>query len=315
MYRQGKQVLFSLLTIFTILLSACGGANSTSEAAISTAVAQTVAAQNAQQPTATQPASLTSTPLGLALTPALVTPQATRVPPTLPSGGDYASCLRANLISETVPDGTILAPGEHFTKTWQIQNNSTCTWNSNYQIVFWDGDMLGGAYYYNFPQTAAPGQTVDVPLVLVAPTANGNYESYWMLKAPDGTAFGVGSYSQPFYTRIVVSDASRPDYGVLSVTYDIVRDPPTGCPRNIWYTVNATITVSGPSVISYYWDQSDGNESGIQTLRFTQAGSQTVSRDWKVGLTDSQNDRWMRIIVAEPDYVEYDKAVWAFPCK
>jgi hypothetical protein len=150
---------------------------------------------------------------------------------------------------------------------------------------------------------------------MVAPDANGTYESHWMLKAPDGTTFGVGSYSQPFYTEIVVSDADRPNYGVLSVTYDIVRDPPTGCPRNIWYTVYATITVSGPLEIEYRWLQSDGNDSSAKPLEFTEAGSQTISREWKVGLTDSRNDRWMQIVVTDPVYMEYDKATWAFPCQ
>jgi hypothetical protein len=101
---------------------------------------------------------------------------------------------------------------------------------------------------------------------------------------------------------------------VLSVTYDIVRDPPTGCPRNIWYTVTATITVSGPLEFSYYWAQSDGNDSNVKTILMTEAGSKTVSREWKVGLTDSQRDRWMQIIVTDPVYTEYDKAIWSFPC-
>ncbi len=313
MHKQGKHVLFSLLTAITILLSACGGSNSTPDPAISTAVAQTVAAQNSQQVTATAapPVLFTQTP-GLSLTPTL---PVTKAAPTLPSSGGFANCLKANLVGESVPDGTIMKPGEGFTKTWQIKNNSTCTWDSRYQIVFWDGDMLGGAYYYNFPQQAPPGLTVDVPLALVAPATNGNYESYWMLKAPDGTTFGVGEYSQPFYAKIVVSDAAKPGYGITALTYDIVRDPPTGCPRNILYTVNATITVSGPYEFSYYWAQSDGNDSNVKTITMTKAGSQTVSREWKVGITDSQNDRWMRIIITDPVYFEYDKAIWSFPCK
>ena len=207
-----------------------------------------------------------------------------------------------------------MTPGEQFTQTWQIKNSSSCTWDSSYKIIFWDGDVMGGAYVYNFPQPATPDQIVAIPLVFIAPATNGTYQSYWMLKAPDGSTFGVGEYSQPFFTEIVVSDAKKPDYGLTSVTYDIVRDPPTGCPRNSFYTVYATLTVNGPIEISYYWSQSDGNESGVKTLEFEEAGSITLSHEWKVGLGDSPNDRWMQIIVTDPEYTEYGKAVWSNPC-
>ena len=49
------------------------------------------------------------------------------------------------MISETIPDGTIYAPGQKFTKTWEIKNTSNCSWNTSYKIVFWDGNTLGGA--------------------------------------------------------------------------------------------------------------------------------------------------------------------------
>lgn len=309
MLKKGKQIVLTLLAAGTILLSACGGGN-TPDPTIATSVAQTVAAQNAAQVTATEPSLPIETP-GLSTT---LTPAATKVPPTLPASSSYAACLNANYIGQAIPDGTILTPGEQFTQTWKIKNSSSCTWDSSYKIIFWDGDVLGGAYVYNFPQPAAPDQIVDIPLVLIAPTTNGTYQSYWMLKAPDGSTFGVGEYSQPFFTEIVVSDAKKPDYGLTSVTYDIVRDPPTGCPRNSFYTVYATLTVSGPLEISYYWAQSDGNESGVKALEFEEAGSITLSREWKVGLGDSPSDRWMQIIVTEPEYRAYDKAVWSNPC-
>jgi hypothetical protein len=309
MLRKGKQILLSLLAVCGFLLSACGEAG-TQDPSIGTAVAQTVAAQGAATITPT-PAALPAETSSPSIT---LTPAPTRIPPTLSQSSKYAACTQANLISETIPDGTIMAPGQQFTKIWQIQNNSTCTWDTSYKIVFWDGDVMGGAYIYNFPQSAIPGQIMDVPLVLIAPETNGPFASYWMFQTPDGANFGVGEYSQPVYTEIVVSDAKKPDYGVLSVSYEIVRDPPTGCPRNSFYTVYATITANGPVEVNYYWAQSDGNDSGIKTMLFKEAGSQTISREWKVGLGDSPNDRWMQIIVTGPEPMEYEKAVWSNPC-
>jgi len=35
----------------------------------------------------------------------------------------------------TITDGTVLAPGEAFTKTWRFQNTGTCDWDEKYTIV------------------------------------------------------------------------------------------------------------------------------------------------------------------------------------
>ncbi|MBI5841186.1 MAG: hypothetical protein HZB19_13900 [Chloroflexi bacterium] len=318
MLKPRRYVFVPVLLALALTLSACGGSTPTADPTIATAVAQTVAAQDAAQQ---EPASTASPEPAVRTTPLVfsptLTPIATKIPPTLPTGtGANSGCLKANLVSETIPDGTILAPGEQFTKTWQIQNNSTCTWDSTYKIVFWDGDVMGGAYVYNFPQPASPGQTVDVPLVLIAPAVNGTYQSSWMLQAPDGTNFGVGQYSQPFYTEIVVSDAKKPAYGVLSVDYKITREPPSGCPANVLYTVYATITASGPVEVKYYWAQSDQNDSNPKTLKFEAAGSQTLSRQWQIHLGSSTgHDRWMQIVVLEPVYQEYETAVFSYTCK
>ena len=315
MLRSKKYMLITLIVSLSLLISACGG-EATADPTISTAIAQTIAAQNiAQESTATVTPlpAFTTTPPAFSPT---ITPAASKIPPTLPSGSSqYLACMKANLTGETIPDGTILKPGEQFTKTWHVQNNSTCTWDTSYKIVFWDGDVLGGAYVYNFPQSAIPGQTMDVPLVLTAPSANGTYKSSWMFQTPDGINFGVGQYSQPFYTEIVVSDSSKPGYGVASVEYEIVRDPAAGCPANVFYTVNARITTTGPLEFTYYWAQSDGNDSNPKTLKFTAAGSQTVSRSWSFHLGSSTtNDKWMQIIGVDPARA-YDKAVFRYECK
>lgn len=316
MFRSKKYILITMIVSISLLISACGG-EATADLTISTAIAQTVEAQNTvQESTATLiplPAFTTTPP---AFSPT-VTLAASKIPPTLPAGSSkYLDCMKANLTGETIPDGTIMKPGEQFTKTWHIQNNSTCTWDTSYKIVFWDGDVLGGAYVYNFPQSATPGQSMDVPLVLTAPSENGTYKSSWMFQTPDGITFGVGQYSQPFYTEIVVSDAKNPNYGIASVEYEIVRDPAAGCPANVFYTVTAKITTTGPFEFSYYWAQSDGNNSNPKTMKFDSASSKTVSREWSFHLGSSTtHDKWMQIIVVDPIAHEYDRAVFRYECQ
>ena len=175
---------------------------------------------------------------------------------------------------------------------------------------------MGGGYVYNFPQPVAPGQTIDVPLVLTAPTTDGTYESQWMFQTPDGITFGVGDYSVPFTAKIVVSSAKKPDYGITTVDYRVVRDPASGCPANVWYTVYATITTSGPIVFTYYWAQWDGNDGNPKTMKFESAGSKTVSRDESFHLGSSTtHDKWMQIIVVDPLHQEFDRAMFEYTCK
>lgn len=313
MFKPIKYILFSVTMITSLLITSCG-ADSTTDEVIQTAVAQTVAAQNTEQAMVTETPSVlaTQTPLSFDAT---LTPLGSLASPTATLNLSKAECAKASLTSETIADGTVFKPGEQFTKTWQITNTSNCVWDTNYKIVFWDGDIMGGGYVYNLPQVTGPGQTIPISLVLTAPVSNGTFRSEWKLQTPDKIPFGVGLYDNSFYTEIVVSDAKKPPYGILSVDYNITRRPTTGCPFNIWYTVYATITVSGPYEFSYYWAQKDGNDSGIKTVFMDKAGSMTISREWKVSIIDSQNDRWMQIIVTDPVYREYGKATWPFECK
>jgi hypothetical protein len=308
-----KYILFAATIITSLLITSCG-ADLTQDEIIQTSVAQTVAAQNTEQAKSIETPSVpaTQTPLQSDTT---LTPLAPLPSPTSTLNLSKAECAKASLSSETVPDGIVFKPGEQFTKTWQITNTSNCVWDTNYKIIFWNGDIMGGGYVYNLPQVTGPGQTLPISLVLTAPASSGTYRSEWKLQTPDKINFGVGMYDRPFYTEIVVSDDKNPPYGILSVDYQITREPATGCPFNIWYTVHATITVSGPYEFSYYWAQKDGNNSGVKTIYMDKAGSRTISREWKVSINDSQGDRWMQIIVTDPVYREYGKATWPFECK
>jgi hypothetical protein len=313
MFKQIKYILFTSIVISSLLLSACGS-GSAQDVSIQTAVAQTVVAQKAQ---AASTGTLSAPPTDLPLLPTtIVTPFATMPSPTLPANPSKSECAKASLQSETIPDGTIYKPGDLFTKTWQITNTSNCVWDTSYKIVFWSGDILGGAYVYNIPQITGPGATLPVALVLTAPPTDGTYKSEWMLQTPDNIPFGVGMYSNPFYTEIVVSSSDKPSYDVISVEYSVVRNPATGCPTNTRYKIFATITTNGPLEYTYQWQQSDGNSQGGKgTIKMTEAGSKTVSREWMVQVGNSTNDRWMSITILSPVYKEFPPMTFSYDCK
>jgi hypothetical protein len=305
MFENSTHRILLVLACIALLASACTSP-AQNESAIATAVAQTVQAGATEippLPTDTpDPAFLIQPTLTQAITP---TSEATLI--SAPSDPD---CIHAELVSEYPPDRTVFRPNTSFTKTWTIKNVGTCTWDTSYQLIFWSGELMGGSTYYDLPEVVLPGDDITITIFLQSPASEGFYTGYWRLKTPWNQVFGVGQYSQAFYSEIQVDVRPGQEYGILNVTYNIVREPATGCPANVRYTVYATFTTNGPYDFNYMWVQKDGNDSDARNLVLDAAGSKTISRVWMVGRGDSPNDRWMQIIVLWPDYFEYDKAIF-----
>jgi len=154
------------------------------------------------RPGATPPPTVTGTP-------PTVTP--TRTPSTSTATVPPSTCDRAQFISDvTVPDGTVMSPGQTFTKTWRLKNIGTCSWNSSYQLVFSSGEQMGAPASAPFPlsqgQVIAPGKSVDVSVNMTAPSAAGSYRGFWMFKNANGALFGIGAQAnKPWWVDIRVS--------------------------------------------------------------------------------------------------------------
>ena len=301
---------YKILTIFTLITlfaSACS-ASAANESTIATSVAQTVQAQNTPEtlPSATSPAPT--------VTPSSLTPLAAAITAAPTTGGAPVQfcTASASLVGETFPDGTILQPGTTFTKTWSIQNNGTCVWDSSWQLVFYGGALMDGVTVYNFPQPAQPGDTVEVPIILRAPPQGGQHTGEWMLKSPWGESFGVGQYSVPLSVSIVVgsltpeSKRTETVFGVTAVTYNVDR---RCAPANTFYTITANITSSGPVEVEFFWIQSDGNSDMTNRLTFTEASTKSVQREWSQHRDSAPNERWIQVIIDSPTYQEFDKVV------
>lgn len=52
-------------------------------------------------------------------------------------------CNDAQFVSETIPDDSEFNAGAGFIKSWRFKNTGTCTWNTNYKLVFKNGDQMG----------------------------------------------------------------------------------------------------------------------------------------------------------------------------
>jgi hypothetical protein len=246
--------------------------------------------------------------LDTTLTPA-ITPTGA---PTLVSAPADPNCAKASLIAENPPDETILTPGTYFWKTWTLQNTGTCTWTTAYQLTFWSGDRLGSSLSYPLPDDVAPGETTDITIYLQAPETGGTFTGSWRIKTPWESNFGVGQYDVDISTSIVVgsltpeSRRTETVFGVTSVTYTVDR---VCASANTFYTITAFITSNGPLEINFMWIQSDGNNDESNRVTFTEAATKAIRREWSQHKESSTNERWVQVIVTDPTYREFDKAI------
>ncbi len=113
----------------------------------------------------------------------------------LPAGEAGASkgCVdSAEFIADvTVLDGEVLPPGIVFTKTWRLENAGTCTWNSDYSLVFVSGDQMGAPAAIPLPGEVVPTDTIDLSVQLVAPDQDDTYRGDWALRNDVGEIFGI----------------------------------------------------------------------------------------------------------------------------
>ena len=178
---------------------------------INTSIAQTVeAAQpapgdlptqgNLPAPSATAVVEPTQVPISL---PTLAPYTATFIPsPTIDS------CYQAKFITDvTIPDGTKILPGNTFTKTWRIQNVGTCSWDTDFAVVFDSGQSTGAPAATAFPAAVQQGGTIDVSVIITAPSDKGEYTWKFMLRSDTGRIFGFGTNSAYPMTAVIKVDS------------------------------------------------------------------------------------------------------------
>ncbi len=220
--RSPKSVLwFSLAAVFALLgglllwlfLSQPPAGQVASPAEVYTGAELTLAAQAAAStptPTLTPTDAPTGTPTGTDF-PNFSFTQPSGSPSAAPVSGGLP-CNDAIYVSDvTIPDGTVMAPGTSFVKTWAFQNTGSCTWFSNYELTFVSGDQMSGATA-SLGQVVAPSSQIQTSVTLTAPAAQGTYIGYWRLADNQGNAFGgvvsgkiVGSNAAPTGTPTATS--------------------------------------------------------------------------------------------------------------
>ena len=178
-------------------------------------ITQEAALSEAMQPTSTPTAVPEPTEVPTEVVEPTVAPTEVVVPTNTPQPAPTATTAVSNsatgcvyvarFVSQTVADGTSYDPDTTFTKTWQVMNNGSCSWDNDYKIFFSSGDQLDGPDSTSFNTgTVMPGETVTLTLKLKSPSEDGTYTGYWMLKTDMGEVFGIGTSAKALSVSIVV---------------------------------------------------------------------------------------------------------------
>ena len=194
-------ILLAIAAVLVILgiaaLFAWGSGNKATPTAtlsvndIYTQVAQTVVAQQATQQ-ALNPPTTTPFPTFPLASPTIAStqapiPTAVNLSPVATAQG----CDSSTYISDvTVPDGTVMTPGQTFVKTWLVQNSGTCTWDTNYKIGFGFGEAMSSTTTA-LTKSVAPGEQVEISINLTVPTKTGNLTGTWRMMNGQGAFFGT----------------------------------------------------------------------------------------------------------------------------
>jgi hypothetical protein len=119
--------------------------------------------------------------------------------PTLLSGATATvpadDCFNDAVFVEdvTIPDFSLVEPGEVLDKRWVVQNSGTCDWGAGYKLVRLGADDFSGptelALY-----PAAAGSSAELSVELTAPDEPGEYISRWQAYSDEGIPFGQEIY-------------------------------------------------------------------------------------------------------------------------
>jgi hypothetical protein len=213
MKKPGKlSILIILAAVGSLALSACGGSKADTTptvAAIQTSAVSTFAAGLTQTalslPTNTPTETPTISPTATATSSTPLATATSAVPTTF--------CYGLILVKDvTIPDGTVMAPGQTFTKTWQVQNTGTCNWDAGFKFVFVSGDRMGGVPLA-LTQPVSPNGETEISIAMTAPSTIGKIVGHWRMSTTSGTLFGAD-----VFVSITVASPTATTTGAVTAT-------------------------------------------------------------------------------------------------
>jgi ABC-type amino acid transport substrate-binding protein len=157
-----------------------------------------------------------------------IPPVSTAVPPVCLNGMKFITDV--TLADNNMKTPPYIKPGAGFTKVWRVQNTGSCTWTTDYRLVYAYGNVAAAQMKgqpLNIPGNVVPGQSIDLSVNLIAPPALSSYQGFWQIENGSGVRFG-----QTIWVGITtLSDTVNPPLTV---------QPPAGS--------FCQVTVTGPKV-------------------------------------------------------------------
>jgi hypothetical protein len=128
------------------------------------------------------------------------TPTSTPLPIQAPPPVAAPACTNNLTYLEdlSIPDGTVVSPGDALDKRWLVQNSGTCNWDDRYRLKFVSGSELGAPVEQTL-YPARSGTEATIRILFTAPTEPGTYQSAWQAYDPQGQPFG-----DPVFIQIII---------------------------------------------------------------------------------------------------------------
>ncbi|MBN2555003.1 MAG: hypothetical protein JXA97_03605 [Anaerolineales bacterium] len=112
----------------------------------------------------------------------------------IPAAVSGACANSASFLEDlTLPDGSLVAPGQILLKRWSVENSGSCDWGPGYTLQpMWDNPFSDVGVQGLYP--ARTGAVAVWAVEFVAPQETGTYFARWQAYDPDGQPFGDEVY-------------------------------------------------------------------------------------------------------------------------
>jgi hypothetical protein len=107
----------------------------------------------------------------------------------------------------TFPDDTLVYPGQLMPKAWTVRNGGTCTWTTDYDLIYDSGERMESRREVSIGKTVSPNTFADLVMTFIAPREPGKAQGFWLLRSDQGEEFGMGvTRDQPLWIRVFVRE-------------------------------------------------------------------------------------------------------------
>jgi transcriptional regulator with XRE-family HTH domain len=111
-------------------------------------------------------------------------------------------------VDDTIPHGTLMAPGQPFTKSWRVRNSGTVSWRSRRlerQGPLNGPGLIRSERYVPIPDTN-PGEIVEIQAPLQAPGYDCTSIAYFKMVDHEGSLYFPDNYQLGLDVLVMVRD-------------------------------------------------------------------------------------------------------------